>query len=981
MTELATPAVNDDQELREKQKPEKPRFSLPLPGTDSKTSPEAMRDMVKRTMTSSNALLIIRATEFPEGANRDEERGLVAFSGFFTKPGALQQLILSKDFSVISQPRIMDFLTAACYTLVRDGALSAYNRQYLDAVKAVSPEGAQALERDLYRIVSGKKTKAQIPRVEGWFEDPFRIGMHELEKLRRDSFGTDAFTGLASFFNISPSTPTAKHLTKHLGKLPQDLSPAMQEIVMDHLNKFLLNDGNKNGSDATKIWYFYSGILRDVNIGARMFLFLTLHGNIDPKQARKIFGKLLLNWFEAPEGSSNSIHTLVSVYATSAGNYFPPLLRESGQIRERFIKLAATGRPYESSFAMKVLTDACLAPVDLRNIIRDIAQNDPSLGTKVFAARMLNFMSNFPDSSTVIPAMLDGLLESPKVTGVMPISDLSAGNTDNLAIALADAFPVFAAVNAPALKAALERRLAPCAPGNRIFDALKDISLPDEPDEDFLADEIRDATSIPLIETRIMDLEYLLGDRFVIMIKQNRNAISSLGSWTAVLKLAERDADGTFINEELQLNFDNCHLTAGTAVPNEVLPGVRKLGLLIGHKYFVRQKDNGATIPPPVASEPPQQEPDPEPVTIEEPTSEPPSGEPTPDEEPAPPSSDSGIVLCKERKERMLTVDIREQQRKRKEAAESRIKSTLDDNKKAVESLLKGDPEGIEIAHVLLHRRIEGMESGTFDYERVPPEEIRKAVEAGNLIDQDWYILNSLPHMKVVGYRVKSFRDKETGTKVLGVERCGRTDFAEMAYMYYQASDLPDLSSFHEMDVSFGIVADAVYVPDQLVELRTDGENPTSLHIGETVMTDNNASLALMMHDPVWMKLWAESQARVINQEMDEIMESGIPDDQKLQEIEQRERKLADLPKLLKGMAKESRVRLHKTDDPEEICASVKLAMGYVLTETTFNRGNYVSLMKFAKLRNIAGLPVDEKVNETDNDPESEIYDLTDENE
>jgi len=250
------------------------------------------------------------------------------------------------------------------------------------------------------------------------------------------------------------------------------------------------------------------------------------------------------------------------------------------------------------------------------------------------------------------------------------------------------------------------------------------------------------------------------------------------------------------------------------------------------------------------------------------------------------------------------------------------------------------------------------------------------------MIEQPWFILNSLPHMKVVGYRVKNFRDPEAGTSVLAVERCGRTELAEMAYLYYQASDLPDLSPFHEMDVSFGIVADAYHIPGRTVAVRVEGDAPEDALANGSPMKDlneelaktpqapdwirdglesrsaegpnNNGALALTVRDPVWMKIWAESQERIINQEADEILESNLPDDEKLVELEKRERQLADLPKLLDGMVKETRIRLQRTANPDQLRASVKLAMGYVLTETTFNRGNYVSLKKFAKSLKIA---------------------------
>jgi len=211
---------------------------------------------------------------------------------------------------------------------------------------------------------------------------------------------------------------------------------------------------------------------------------------------------------------------------------------------------------------------------------------------------------------------------------------------------------------------------------------------------------------------------------------------------------------------------------------------------------------------------------------------------------------------------------------------------------------------------------------------------------------------------------------------------------------------LPDLSPFHEMDVSFGIVADAYYIPARTVAVRVEGKTPeealadgsptkelneelarttqapdwvrNGLDSRSTETQNINGALALAVRDPVWMKMWAESQERIINQEANEIMESDLPDDEKLVELEKRERQLADLPKLLEDMTKETRIRLHRTHDPDQLRASVKLAIGYVLTETTFNRGNYISLQKFAKLKKIVGIPVAQNGDPAKNDDSGE---------
>jgi len=465
MTEPANPAFNDETEQREQQA-YAPGYGHLLPGTETTATPELMREMAKRSMNESNALAIIWNNEFPSDTPKDEETGLISFSAFFTKPAAVQRLMLDEHFRATAQHAVVDFMTAAAFALVNEGHLSDHNKRYLEAIRQLSPAGAQSLERDLYRIVEGKKSKSISPKVEGKeFEDFFRVGRHELEKLRGDSFSVEPFGRLQGFFTSNPSNA----IVKNLGKLPQKLSPALQEVVMDYLRLFMQEGGGVTTRDAAKVWYYYSAILKDVNFDAKMYFFLQLHGKMEEDQARKIFGKLLLNWFEAPKGSSNAISTLVSAYMTTAGKYFAPLLRESRQLADHFFTLAATGRPYESTFAMKILADNCSTPDELKNLAREIAQKDPSIATKVFAARMLNLLSNFPDSSAVIPAMLDGLLESPKVTMTVPYDDLAGGNAENAARVLMDKFPVFADVDEQLLMDALKRRLTPRQPTGRLF--------------------------------------------------------------------------------------------------------------------------------------------------------------------------------------------------------------------------------------------------------------------------------------------------------------------------------------------------------------------------------------------------------------------------------------------------------------------------------------------------------------------------------
>jgi len=488
-----------------------------------------------------------------------------------------------------------------------------------------------------------------------------------------------------------------------------------------------------------------------------------------------------------------------------------------------------------------------------------------------------------------------------------------------------------------------------------------------------LALEIQNDTSLPLVETRLMDLEYLLNNRFQILITRNPDAISSLGSWKAKLKLLEMKDNGKLVNQELTLDFDNCYFTSKTAIPDEIRPPAKTLGLLIGHKYFVRQKQDGKTLPPPPpaangtdspgsdepcpdtlrspefptdqtdAGAPESPEPDADSPPPDEPQSEDPASE-------APSQNPDGVRLFTERKEERLQVDIRDEDEKDLNIRKSKIKHTLEDNKSKVIALLKGQTEGIDPAEVLLHRKIEGLKDGQFIFERVKTEEIKQAMGNGTLGDQDWYILNTLPHVKALGYRALVRQEGVSGLPYWRVSRSFRTKNAEMAYLYYQDSGFPDLSSFRDLQASFSIIADATYNQGQLWVSTDDGTElcKDALCNVESTEKDLNARLALLMRDNAFMEGWLESQQRVLEQEINEIIKISLAENdlqkkfEQLTEIKIRDKQIKDLPELIQRMMKESSVRVDKS--PDGVRASVRLALGWVPTQTSFNQGNYFSL-------------------------------------
>jgi hypothetical protein len=117
MTEPANPAINDETEQREQQA-YAPGYGHLLPGTETTATPELMREMAKRSMNESNALAIIWNNEFPSYTPKDEETCLISFSAFFTKPAAVQRLMLDEHFRATAQHAVVDFMTAAAFSLV-----------------------------------------------------------------------------------------------------------------------------------------------------------------------------------------------------------------------------------------------------------------------------------------------------------------------------------------------------------------------------------------------------------------------------------------------------------------------------------------------------------------------------------------------------------------------------------------------------------------------------------------------------------------------------------------------------------------------------------------------------------------------------------------------------------------------------------------------------------------------------------------------
>ncbi len=863
----------------------------------------------------------------------------------------LRQILLTRQSYIVRQNALIDFLTAGSLNAQVFGEMNESNLAYIAEIKKFYPALSEALLRDLARIIKSKtdKTFTALPAVENdAFEDPFNVGISHLEKIRGDK-DYQQMEKMKSFFSGGP-----KRLVNNLGKLPKELPYNLQTILLQTVINDLTNNQAEINGNADKIWYGYSALVKDVNIDGKFLLFHALQDKLSPETAKKVLAKLIKEALNTTEGRPED--ALISAHLTKAGELIAVILEEDPKLLHQLTETLASKNPLASAFALKMLIRYCnRAETASRSsrLVKEMFNSKQSCKDPVCIARVERLVKNLAQPAESQKAILDTLIELPAFTAEMPVELYQEQDTRQISDYLFLEHLALSCFDRNLLKETVGKWMETKPASDILLGELQKKVPADDIDKDKLIEDIILKTTLPLVEIRQMDMKDVFGREFLVHIAPNPDAKESLGSWIVNIEFIGRLKD-RFTHENLTLVYDECTLK------NTVVPGMQdfaeKIGLLIAHKYFVKQEVIAKPAEPEAAPAETPESPAEEPATPAEtpeataaPDSTPPDSTPPnsePDSEPGPdsepPQSDRPY---NERFEETLTIDIRDKDVKALADRKKIVKKTLENNKGKVLRLINGDAEGIDLSEIVVHRRIKGIGSGKFIFERVSTEKIKEAVEAGKFAEQEWFVLNTLPHIKTLPYHTfrREMRDEDGQTvlgQIWGVRRQFRSEDAEMAYLHYQDSGFPELSPFSDFLASIQITADAQYKPDEVVQIvTTDGKE---LHAGKTSQMDVNARIAQRVSSRSWLQSWTDQQKKVLQKEIEDLYFSGLPDDKVLEEVSWREQKIKDIDDLCEQMLQKTSLVVENT--PAGVKNSVRLAFGWVITQTSFNKGSFLSL-------------------------------------
>lgn len=824
-------------------------------------------------------------------------------------------------------------------SLMMTGKLAEPILRNLEKYKKCYPKKYETLLGDLGYLAKAKHLSTELDpslkntHINSKIEDPFKLGKSWIKKVQQITFDKDSALFLQDFYK----SDIQSIIPKYIGKLPKRMSAMLQTYVIVYFTDLL--GAVDAGEDALRAWNYYSIKLSETHIASRILFFMHLRKNIPENEARSIVGRLLKEFFESPD---NNIDTLIILYNSPAGAYFTPTLEKNETVREKFLQLSKKGTSLERAFAFKVLGEYCNAQ-DTHNRLKTLLKGFNSAQALKRATTLARLAALFTAISPIedhLPMIVDTLLEDDQVLLAAPISLYRERSLSEIAQYLRKTFEVFTLFSDELLHSALDRRLEDQPASSALYRELQKIQLPEDFDPFLAKLEIEDNTSLPLVEKRTMPTQGILSNVWSICIYPNENTDDRFASWSLELRMTTAKKK-KYIQEVLKLNFEESHLTS--YVDPQIRPLVEKVGLYFAHKYFVRQKPTSGT-----ADE--DDGPDIEFEEISEEELDIPDSKPEndlPDSEP-PPSEDEREF--NERSEAPLTINIAQKAEKDISDRKDLIRQTLEKNKALVSKLVTGDISEEELEQVIVHQVVPGERPGQKLYERVIVQNIQEALQEGTLLEQPWYILNTLPHIKMLGFhvwghKIEDEKGEQQAEPLWLVKTKERSSNAEDAYLSYLCSGFPELSEFSELKASLGIVANAERKKGELISIQTeDGEE---LLMGTTIKRDINARLAQRTTSKRWMKQWLATQRRIFNEEIEEILSSNLSDDEKMREALAREEEIEELPELIVQTMKQSGIR--NVDRTRSLTGqSVRLALGWVKTQTSFNQGQFVPLSKFA---------------------------------
>lgn len=326
--------------------------------------------------------------------------------------------------------------------------------------------------------------------------------------------------------------------------------------------------------------------------------------------------------------------------------------------------------------------------------------------------------------------------------------------------------------------------------------------------------------------------------------------------------------------------------------------------------------------------------------------------------------------------EEALTVDISDDHLDDLESAEELVAAGIRCNNDNLRALLEG--EDVDPRSVVLFERVYMGKEG-YIYERCNPDKVEQAHRLGSLVNEDFFVMTTQPHIRRVGYHPYELNWEGPGgdeIKALLLQRSHTTDRARLAFEMFLESGIvsKDVGDLDEVDATLApliadenwgnsekrVVAEVIEDVSRLdLDGLPDGVLPNDrpfVKLSERRIGGTPVQLLHRMHDQQWLDSWLRSQVRVLRDEIKEIRATEFIDGKKLSQeekdelIAELEQKIAELPHRVERDARKSKfVGLSRPkEDPERVIAHVRLAIG-VMTDKTFHQGNFISITDFAK--------------------------------
>jgi hypothetical protein len=825
------------------------------------------------------------------------------------------------------------------------------------------------------------------------FEDPYHLGGKFLQKISQMNLQT-ALTAKSVKEAANNETPNPSINT---GESPE------ADFLIAHILSSNILTGKIPPHAYRYIWEKYNNIfISHLSAGTLVELAITFAPHFD-NQMKNTFIRSLI-----PCLTRNGNYVFLPHLWLFYGKFFTNDINTNTALINCLINLFKSDNENQVGFAFYVL----ISHVDFYDLVGKLYSTHGDWQNPALADRLKTYL-NTTGITLNEKKLTETLIRNFDEILYKFITDKGYLNFENLIKDIAVEFPIFEFFDKELAKEIIRNKITPDEPNEQYFTNVSSIKLPDDFEAANSVLDMLTNTSLPLLERRHLVDKDLMPKRYVVVIEPNPNTSKRLASFRMHICLYTLKKD-RISSQCATFDFEQGSLVNSMPSLNEKQFEIQKkqlekLGIYLAHQYFVRK----STDVKPQEEPPPQVE---EPISVEpEPPSEPqpPPSEPS---EPAPSNPRKFTERAQEPLkidlrdcERKKLIDVQKKISNSLRANKQAVLKLLDGDTNGI------NPDNI-ILHRETVRIYDDKEYKVF--ERVPAIEILDAAIEGTLAEKGWYLLDKLPHMKALGYRKYRHEVKNTGCLTIqeleksnlpqeilpaiwqidkhrqlakfkdgtaaelqqrlknlplidseertvtelwnksispennlciwSVSRNRASRKARLAYSEYSSSGLPPLSEFREFQASIYILAEADrQVQD--IEVKYDDVSFKAKQIKQ------NASACLVdkiNKDPNWLDQWIASQKRVYEEEIGDILASSLPTTNKETSVAEIQKKIQSLPDLAERIRANTNYIYTKT--AVGIQRDVRLALGWVMTETSFNQGCFISLKELKNGENQA---------------------------